>query len=332
MNFNLNLVKKHFRIISIALALGCQFIFASFAFGQNQKTLPEVLQTGLKNNFDIQIVRNVSQISANNNTLGNAGFFPTLEADGVGTESDQSIHQKYSTGGEVQKSGVNSLNISAGIQLDWTVFNGFLMFANKHNLNALDALGMLNFKYQVETSSAAIISAYYNIVRQAEQVKVYKESIKISTIKLDIAKTKFDIGSSSKLDYLQAKVDLNADSANLINQIASVKKAKKTLNYLMGEKDTSDYNVADTIILAPFIPLNGLQSIALQQNETILAADARRKAALAQIDIAKSFQYPTVTLSSRYNFSDNQTQAGFLLLNEANGLNYFATARWNLIE
>jgi len=161
---------------------------------------------------------------------------------------------------------------------------------------------------------------------------VYRESIKISTLKLDIAKTKFDIGSGKRLDYLQSKVDLNTDSASLINQLALVRKAKKTLNYLIGEKDTSDYNVADTILLAPTVLLNGLQSLALQQNETILAADARRQAYDAQIDIARSGLYPTLTLSSRYNYGNAVVQAGPTLLNQYNGLNYFGTVRWNLVE
>ena len=329
---NLIIYRMRIRLALFVGMVGCMLLITSFSFGQKVKTLNDILQNGLKNNFDIQIVKNVAQMSKNNNTYGNAGYFPTLEADGVGTGSNQSIHQQFSSGSEIQKTGVATSNIAAGIELDWTVFNGFLMFAAKHNLSELDHVGMLNFKNQVEASSAGIISAYYNIVRQQEQVKVFKESIKISTIKLDIAKTKFEIGSSSKLDYLQAEVDLNADSANLVNQIASVRKAKKTLNYLIGEKDTSDYSVADTIVLSPVIPLNGLQSLALQQNEVILATDAKRKAASAQIDMAKSGLYPSLTLSSRYNFSDNKTQAGFILLNEANGLNYFGSVRWNLIE
>jgi len=332
MGGNFRRISQKFYFVSFLSISLFMLFFSPVADGQKIKSLNEILQDGLKNNFDIQIVRNVSQISKNNNSFGNAGYFPTLEADGTGTESNQHINQQYSNGSDIQKTGVKTTNLTAGIELDWTVFNGFLMFAAKHNLNALDKIGMLNFRNQVEISSAAIISAYYNIVRQQEQVKVLKESIKISSIKLDIAKTKFDIGSASKLDYLQAEVDLNADSANYINQVASVKKAKKVLNYLIGEKDTSNYLVADSIILAPAISFNGLQSLALQQNEVILAADARREAALAQIDMAKSGQYPSLTLSSRYNFSDNQAQAGFILLNQANGLNYFGTVRWNLIE
>jgi len=317
----------------VATALFSLMLIASWAYGQKTRTLSDVLQTGLKNNFDIRIERNEAQINTNNNTYGNAGFYPTLEADGSALGNIEHMHQVYGNGApEFQQNNVNGSDVVAGVELDWTVFNGFLMFANKRNLNMLDRIGMLNFKSQVEESSSQIIDAYYNIVLQQQQVKVYKESLKISGIKLDIAKTKFDIGAGSRLDYLQSKVDLNTDSASLINQIALVKKAKKSLNYLIGEKDTSDYDVADTILLAPTVLLNGLQSLALQQNETILAADARRQSYLAQIDIAKSGLYPSVILSSRYNYGNAVEAAGPTLLNQYNGLNYFGTIRWNLVE
>jgi len=315
------------------IAFGSLMLIALWTSAQKTKTLNDVLQTGLKTNFDIRIERNSAQINTNNNTYGNAGFFPTLEVDGSAAGSVEHMHQVYGSGApEFQQNNVGGSNVLAGIELDWTVFNGFLMFANKRNLNMLDRIGMLNFKSQVEVSTNQIIDAYYNIVLQQQQVKVDEESIKISTLKLDIAKTKFDVGSGTRLDYLQSKVDLNTDSASLINQMALVRKAKKQLNYLIGEKDTSDYNVADTIILAPTVLLNGLQSLALQQNETILAADARRQSYDAQIDIARSGLYPSLILSSRYNYGNDVVQAGPTLLNQYNGLNYFGTVRWNLVE
>jgi outer membrane protein TolC len=150
--------------------------------------------------------------------------------------------------------------------------------------------------------------------------------------KLDIAKTKFEIGSSSKLDYLQSQVDLNADSTTLLKQVASLRKAKVALKYQMGMKDTSDFVVGDTIKLQPVINFVSLQSLALQQNNQILAINEQKNAALAGIKIAKSYSYPTIGLFSRYNFTNTQAEAGFILINQAAGLNYGASARWNLFE
>jgi outer membrane protein len=300
--------------------------------GQKKMSLDEALLTGLKNNFDIRILRNQAQISKNNNNYGTAGFLPTVEADGGINQSVQDFNQKFTTGLEVNKQGAKTTNLNAGVELDWTVFNGFQMFGTKDRLNALDKAGMLNFKNQVEQSSAAIISAYYDIVRQQQQLKVLTESISISLIKLEIAKTKFDIGSSSKLDYLQAKVDMNADSTNLLIQLSNLKKAKENLKYLIGSKDAEDFTTADTIVLTATMPLGGLQSLAMQQNNQILAADAQKQAFIGSIREARGGLYPSIALSSRYNFNNQEAQAGFILVNQTRGLNYSASARWNIFE
>jgi outer membrane protein len=90
--------------------------------------------------------------------------------------------------------------------------------------------------------------------------------------------------------------------------------------------------VADTIILNPVLPIGGLENLALQQNNQILSADAFRQALKAGIKEAKGALYPSLALSSRYNISNQEAQAGFILVNQTKGLNYSASARWNLFE
>jgi outer membrane protein len=311
-------------VLSVLLAFG--------ADAQRVLTLNEALQSGLKNNFDIRISRDQAQISKNNNNIGTAGFLPNLEVDGAVSKSVQNINQHYATGTEQIRNNAHTSTYAAGAELDWTIFNGFLMFGNKEQLAALNKAGMLNYRNQVELSSASIISVYYDIVRQQQLIKVLKESIKISVLKRDVAKTKFDIGSTAKMDYLQAKVDLNADTTNLLIQMATLKKAKENLKYLIGIKDTAGFAVADTIMLSPTNNLITLQSQALEQNNQILASDAQKDASKAVIKEAKSYLYPTVALNSRYNFTNTQAEAGFILVNQAAGLNYGATARWNIFE
>lgn len=314
------------------LAIFILIFSLSGIYAQKVLTLNDALQTGLKNNFDIKIIRNQAQISKNNDNIGTAGYLPTLEADGGINQSVQNINQHYSTGAEQIKNNAQTSNISAGIELDWTIFNGFLMFGNKEQLSAFDRAGMLFYRNQVEISSDSIISAYYSIVRIQQLIKLQNESIKISSAKLEVAKTKFDIGSASKLDYLQSKVDLNADSTLLLKQMVSLKKSKENLKYFIGIKDTNDFIVGDTITLQPIFSYATLQNLALQQNNQILALNEQKNAALAGIKQAKSYSYPSIALSSRYNFSNSVAQAGFVLINQAVGLNYGASARWNIFE
>ncbi len=65
-------LKVHLLIFSVALS--------TFSIAQDSLTLFDAIQTGLENNYSIIIQRNNARITANNNTYGNAGFLPTVDA------------------------------------------------------------------------------------------------------------------------------------------------------------------------------------------------------------------------------------------------------------
>jgi len=62
-----------------------------------------------------------------------------------------------------------------------------------------------------------------------------QSSLEIYNERVRIAETKFNIGSSSKLELLQAKVDLNAQRSLLMNEKTALQPAKINLNQLLGK-------------------------------------------------------------------------------------------------
>ena len=303
------------------------------AQAQETLTLEDAMARSLKNNFDIRLSKSQSQVATNSNTYGNAGFYPSVEADASYNRSVQNVKQHLITGQEQNRNGAQTNTLASGVELDYTVFNGFNMFVTKDKLQALDDIGKLNLRNQIDASMLSVVSAYFDVVRQQQQIKVTRESIKISQTKMDIAKSKYEVGASPKLDYLQSKVDLNNDSTNLMQQMAAVRKAKHDLNLLMGQGDgTADYNVSDTIIMMPIIPMETVKSNALKSNAGILSSARNIDANNFAIKQAESAQYPTVNLSSRYNFSTSQAQSGFYTNSQTLGLNYGASARINIFN
>lgn len=322
------------KVISILLP-AVFFMAAHCVSAQNQAelSLQQALQTGLQNNYDVRIYKDQGDIAHTNNTLGNAGALPSVETDATYTKSIQSVDQTFANGApEIRKSGASTTNLSAGIELDWTIFQGWRMHATKKALDNLDKVGMLNFRNQLEQTALNIINAYYAIVLQQQQVKVFQESIRISAIKLDIAKSKFEIGSASKLDYLQAKVDMNADSTNLLHSMAELAKAKEDLNNLMAVKERPAYKVADTIILMPPLPYADLQNQLNSNNVPILIAQQTQNVYDAYLQQSKSGIYPRLSASSRYAYGNQKAQAGFILENQTTGLSYWGSAYWTLFN
>jgi outer membrane protein TolC len=309
------------------------FLFLAPAAARSQQlmTLQEALKTGLQNNFGVMIYQRQADIAHKDNTLGNAGFLPTVEADGAYQYSDQYTHQHFATGLEQQKANAITRSLVTGIEADWTVFNGFQMFYNRDKLAHLEKNAQLSFRDQVEQSAANIMSAYYAVVMANQQLKVYQEAIRFSQTRLDLAKTKYEVGTTFKLEYLQALVDLNSDSSNYVKQTAVINKAKYDLNNMISSTGIN-YTTKDTIILVPKLELGTLQSGIQSGNIRLNLANLNQQIAADNLHISQSNLFPTLGLMARYNLSNVNAEAGFVTLNQTRGMIYGVSARWNIFN
>ncbi|MEO5569558.1 MAG: TolC family protein, partial [Bacteroidia bacterium] len=85
---------------------------AQIVFAQENLSLQQAIEIGLKNNYSIIISKNDLDISKNNVSWGNAGALPQLDLSLTQNNSVNDIKQKYSGGAEANKTGAtaNSLN------------------------------------------------------------------------------------------------------------------------------------------------------------------------------------------------------------------------------
>ena len=74
--------------------------------------------------------RIIFRLAENNSTIGNAGFLPTLDAGGSYIKSSSNTKQEYFDGRTIDRTNAKSTNINAGINLNWTIFDGLAMFGN----------------------------------------------------------------------------------------------------------------------------------------------------------------------------------------------------------
>ena len=185
---------------------------------QNVLSLDQVVNTALKNNFDILVARNDADIARINNTRGNAGMLPTVNLNGSGEYSLNNINQKNSSGTITKYSSQSSTTLGANAQLAWTLYDGGKMFVTKNKLNEIQALGELQFQTKVLETMYNVIAAYYDIVRQKQQLVSINEAIRYNKERVIIAETGFNAGTLVKTDLLQAKIDLNVEKEKAISQ------------------------------------------------------------------------------------------------------------------
>ena len=302
------------------------------SYSQETLTLQDAIAITLSNNFSISIARNESKIAENNSTIGNAGFLPTLDASGSYTKSSSNTKQEYFDGRTIDRSGAKSTNINAGINLNWTIFDGLAMFGNINMLKELKRIGKANFKSEVENNIADVTETYYNLIREKQVLDVLRETITISEERVRIAQSKKDVGSGSKFDLRQAQVDLNEDKSNLLKEELTYEQLKVSLNQLMGRDVNTDFGVKDTILVNENLNLDGLKDLSLLRNTDLYIAKRTLNLAEINLNFARSEWFPTISLVGGYNYTNSESQAGFIKSNKNYSLNYGISASFNLFN
>jgi outer membrane protein len=293
-------------------------------------SLQEAIANALKNNYDIQLLKNDSTAFALDNTYAKAAFLPRLNGSTGLVFNNNNQKQKLSDGSIRQQSGIRSDNVTAAVALNWTVFDGLKMFATRDKLAEFVKLGELNIKNQVVNTIAAVITNYYNIVRQKQQLKAIQEQMGLNEERLKQADKKLSVGLGAKPDVLLAKTDINAQSAALLQQQTLIEQLKEQLNLLMAAPINTIYEVADSIPINNDLIITDILTAAETNNPALQVA--KQNITIAGLTLAerKAERFPTVNINSAYNFgkTDNRTVLNTFtpLYNRNLGFNYGISA------
>ncbi len=306
--------------------------FAASAQQAPLLSLKDAVDIALKNNYNIRLTKNSTAITANNVTPGAAGMLPQVGGNFTSTNSIQDTKQTRADGSTNQINGAKNSNLNYGIALNWTIFNGFGMFANYDQLKALNQLSEITSRDTIESTIATVISTYYQLINQNQQIKALQGAIEISRTQLRYAQDKLDVGRASGLDVLNARVNLNTDTSNLLVQVQNYKSVKIKLNQLLARPVATDFSVTDTIIVDDKLLLVDILNQAQTANTSIQEVQLSQKLAEINLRQVKATRYPQVGLTSGYTFTDAKTPAGFTSQQNTHGFNYGLTASINIFD
>jgi outer membrane protein TolC len=316
-----------------------QFLFFSLlwfaqnqSFAQEKLSLKDAIATALLNNYDIKLVNNQVTIAQNNVNLGNAGMLPNLVGNFRTGGGVQDAVQTQASGTQRVINDARNTNLAYGVGLDWTIFDGFRMFANLDRLKALEQQGKVNAKAQILTTISAVVTAYYNLARQQELVKATDSALSISKLRVTIADNKLKIGKGSKLDVLSAKVDYNTDTSFYLQQKNLLANFSVTLNQLLARDINTPFTVNSEIDIDKNLNYNNLVSLSAQLNPSLQSALLDKKIAELNLKTVKANRYPQISLNSGYEILRSATPTGFNTQFRANGLSYGLTASVNIFN
>ncbi|HOY43005.1 MAG TPA: TolC family protein, partial [Chitinophagales bacterium] len=309
-------MKNNFKIIFITFILSITFTSMK---AQELLTPENAVALAISKNFDIMLAKNEADIAKINNNKATAGMLPIINVTAGDVFNLNNINQKFTTGQEVQRNWVPINSFNAALNIDWTIFDGMRMFAAKDRLAALQSLGEIQLKNQIQNTVAQVLSAYYGVVRQKQQIKALNISAELSDERVKLSQKKLDVGYSDKTPLLQAKVDYSAQQVNILQQETILQQSKAALNQLIGRDAAAEFDVIDTIEVNAVPDLQAIKDTVLTDNFAI-------KSAMKNIEIAKlqhkeinAQRLPSINFSTGYNFTQNNSKAGLQLFNRSYG-------------
>ncbi len=301
----------------IAFFFFCSISIAGFA--QQKMSLTDAINTALKNSYDIELAKNNLEISNTNNYIGVAGGLPVVSGTANDNEQLTSINQKFADPArDTKRDNVGSNNLAVGITGSILLYNGLRVVATKKRLEALQLQSQQFLNAQIQGTIAAVMTKYYDVVRQQSYQKTILQSIDVSKKRLEILQIRKDIGVSNNADVLQAQLDVNALIQSQQNQNLVISQAKTDLLNLIFMKPDSPISIIDTIVVDKSVNLDSVRNRVVTHPLLVAANNQIHINELIEKETA-ALRYPTIRATTGYNFTSSKSAAGFSLLNQSYG-------------
>lgn len=317
---------------SLLLVVVCATL-PSIAIAQdNSMSLSEMVSEALESNYDIQIYRNLERQSEYSNTIGNAGMLPVIDLTGEQSLSINNSEQQFFTGDSQQADAARSESTSAQAAVRWVVFDGLAMFARKDQLEQLTMLSKTEKRYYLEQTTADLARTYFQLKQEKKLLDAYRETLEVSKARLKLQEKSSEVGAGTALDLQRARVDLNTDSAMVLNQLAMISELQIQINQLMSRdlektiEPTEDFNLQESFDLLSILEK------AKQENAQLSQQQIQEMIAKQDVKINRGMMYPELELFGNYQYGRQSNEVGFLQSSQSFGPNFGVRVRFNLFN
>lgn len=278
--------------------------FAHPLFGQEPLSLSQAIQTGLTNNYGIQIAGQEVEMAQNINDWAVAGAFPTVSLTLNSNNSYTNLNNPASF--LIESSSVSGSVIPA-IEASWVLFDGYRVRFTKQRLEELERFSQGNLQIQVENSIQSTIDAYYAALVQKEGLDVMTEVLKLSRDRLAYQEIRREFGQAGTFDVLQTQDAYLNDSISFKNQQIAYENALRNLNLAMGVDDLDTrYTLTDQLEFeAAEYQLDDLKTKMTTGNKNLQNLLINRQLARINTSIQESAKYPSVSLRTGLTYNVN---------------------------
>ena len=328
---------KHCCAILLSWILGL-----GLAYGQDPMSLDdgplltkeEAIALTLENNLGIEVSRNLREIDENNASILNSGFLPTLSANGGGSIDRQNTEGQLANGETRRADGAETRRYNASVNMNYVLFDGLGRLYDYKAFQERSAQSELEVRQTIETTLLQLFSVYYEAARLEENTAFLRQALSISKNRLERARYQFEFGQNTGLDVLNAEVDVNTDSVNLLNAEQLLRNTKRDLNLILNRELSTTFQADTTVSFLPALQMEDILAEAKTNNVRMLLAEKDIQISEYNMKATRSGYLPTIGLTGSYGWNElnNNSPLAFLLQNTATGVNGAINLTWNLFD
>ena len=296
--------------------------------------LEDAIALSLSNNHNVIITKQQNEAKKQDIHPGAVGFLPTVDASAGGSYNASTTDQEFATDAfpDIKNQEAAQSSQSAKVTASYIIFNGGGRIRSYAKLKSSGALSELQTKISLESTMIQVVNSYYEVVRVGNQLDLIKGSLEISRDRLNRVKTNNSYGNAAKIDVLNAQVDFNNDSSNLMHSELNLKKAKNELNFLLGRTIATEFDAESELTLPVISEASDYINKAKENNTSIIMSNIQLDMAELDKKINQSGFMPTRSSRLDYGYQGSANDVGIVRQSGSVGTTAALSLKWNLFD
>jgi len=313
------------------------FVFILTASGlsaQENLTISKAIKNTLENNLDIKISENLEKIAKNNSSILNNNYLPNIQLGSDVNTNVQNIEIETPGGLSGALDNTQTDNSSAVVSLNYNLIDASGRKYNFKKSKELYSKSKLEAKEIIENTLLQLFTVYFDVGRLTEEEKILKDILEISKKRHERKLSQYEYGQTNNLEVLNAQVDVNSDSINLLNLSNKLNNAKRDLNLIMNIELESDFDIDTNLSFLKRDELSILFTNDIKNNTRFLIAEKDVIISDLEKKVAKFSYLPTLGLSGSYGWNESINDNPYAFYNKSitDGFSAGVNIRWDIFR
>jgi outer membrane protein TolC len=291
-----------------------------------QNNVSELIQRALDSSHLLNVQDYLIRDARIKNTSGYAGNLPNINFNSEGRYDLNSTRLQFFDGDTRNATGASNYSASANVDLTYPIYEAGAKSLRKNQLGQELESQLINSKLEKQDIVLNVLQAIADYKFYKQQIKTHQKDTALWLELLRLREQMISIGKGTRVDLIQIQSQINQSSVQLeqvrqLKEMAKVRLQKWT--FLNKEEQLPALNLHSYLKKADIIDQNASQPIQEQ------AKNEMRQAEIA-LGIARSMQYPVLSVFAGYGYAWSRNAVGILLSNQNFGPYAGLRINWNL--